>query len=591
MFDSTIGSGSILHPFGGKYRQTPVEAMAALIPLEQGFTTTGTLMSHGFNPNISSWSPFHGAVYAVLEAVARIIASGGETARIRLTLQEYFERLRGEPVRWGKPLAALLGALWAQEQLGIAAIGGKDSMSGSFNDLDVPPTLVAFAVAPVHARHVISPEFKNAGATVWHVPVPIGEDGLPDLKAILQIYEAVSDAIASGKVVAARSIRQGGIATALATMCFGNQLGFKFEQQVDPTDLFAPTYGSLILELSNEQETIDLPGHSLGFILEEPAIVCNGQVLQLADLHKSWQDPLTSVFPIRAAHAPQSQPVNVRFQPNRVAKPRLTVPKPLVVIPVFPGSNCEYDTARAFIKAGAEVQTLVFRNRSDLEVEESLLSLAKAINNAQILMLPGGFSAGDEPAGSGKFIAAVLRNPRVADATMELLRSRDGLILGICNGFQALIKVGLVPFGDIRPLDANSPTLTHNTIGRHISCYARTKVASKRTPWLSLCELGDEHWMPLSHGEGRFVASEEVVRQLVCRDQICTQYVDEHGLPSHAVDANPNGSAHAIEGICSPCGKVFGKMGHSERTGSFVGINIPGLEEQPLFRSGVSYFQ
>lgn len=591
MFDSTIGAGSILHPFGGKYRLTPSEAMAALIPMSQGFTTTGTLMSHGFNPYIASWSPFHGAVYAVVEAVARIVASGGKVDNVRLTLQEYFERLRGEPRRWGKPLAALLGALWAQEQLGIAAIGGKDSMSGSFNDLDVPPTLVAFAVAPVQARCVISPEFKQPGSTVWHVSVPRLENGLPDLKALLQIYEQVAMAVAEGTVVSARSIRTGGIAAAVATMCFGNKLGFKFDATQQVAELFAPDYGSLLLELAEDEEQPGLPGRSLGFILEEPAIVCNGTVLQLDDLLSAWQAPLQPVFPVHAAHTPSGQPLNVRFQPNRPVKPRLSVAKPRVVMPVFPGSNCEYDTARAFVKAGAEVQTLVFRNRSDPEVEASLRELADAIAQGQILMLPGGFSAGDEPAGSGKFIAAVLRNPRVADATLELLRHRDGLILGICNGFQALIKVGLVPFGDIRELDAACPTLTHNTVGRHISCYTRTKVVSKLTPWLQLSELGDEHWMPLSHGEGRFVASEAVIRHMMCADQICTQYVDENGLPSYAVDANPNGSAHAIEGICSPCGRVFGKMGHSERTGSFVGVNIPGLIEQPLFRSGVAYFQ
>jgi len=588
-FDSTIGAATINHPFGGIHRLTPVEAMSAKLPVLEGECDTATLMSFGFNPDIASWSPFHGAVYAVVESVARIVASGGRLEDIRLSFQEYFEKLRGEPERWGKPLAALLGAWTAQRGLGLAAIGGKDSMSGSFNDLDVPPTLVSFALAPVKARHVISPEFKETGSRVVKVSIPRDDHGLPDFEVLRARYAAITRLIEERKVLAAHSVRRGGLAEAVTRMAFGNGIGLRFEGEPDLAALFAMDYGAIVLELAPNTRLDDLPHERIGETIAEPVIECGSERLALDALRAAWESPLESVFPTRA-RPPEGRPIETLFEPRTPARAKLRVAKPRVFIPVFPGTNCEYDSARVFREAGALPREFVFLNRTDAQVDASLAAMAAAIDESQILFLPGGFSAGDEPAGSGKFIAAVFRNPAVRDATMRLLRERDGLILGICNGFQALVKIGLLPYGEIREMTADCPTLTYNTIGRHVSCYVRTKVVSKLSPWLSRCSLGEEYIVPVSHGEGRFFARESVARELFAKDQVATQYVGADGKPTYDILDNPNGSIHAIEGITSPCGRVFGKMAHSERVGTHVGRNIPGEKVQPIFDGGVAYF-
>ena len=588
-FDSTIGAGTVLHPFGGRERVTPIEAMAAKLPLLDGTTTTGTLMSFGFQPGLSKWSPFHGAVYAVVESVSRLIASGGRLEDTWLTLQEYFERLRDEPVRWGKPFAALLGAWLAQKELGVAAIGGKDSMSGSFKDMDVPPTLVSFAVCPVDVRTVISPEFKESGNPVVRVSIRKDASGMPDWADLKTKYRAIHEAITRGEIRSASVVRQGGVAAAISRMCFGNRIGFEFVGEVTSQALFRADHGDLILELEAGVDPASLDAEALGTTAGSASISVNGEVLDIDHLRQVWESPLEPVFPTRTRE-PDAQVLSQQFEPHEIRRSVNSTARPRVLIPVFPGTNCEYDTARAFAEAGAEPEILVIRNRSYSEVEASLRALENGLKNCQILMLAGGFSAGDEPGGSGKFIASIFRNERVAEATRILYRERDGLILGICNGFQALVKLGLLPFGKIQPMQPHHPSLTVNSIGRHVSCYVRTKVISRKSPWLSACELGEEYMIPVSHGEGRFVGPEDVLANLFQNDQVATQYVDAGGRPTLAIPGNPNGSMHAIEGVTSPCGRIFGKMGHSERAGPYVGINVPGNKIQPVFQSGVGYF-
>ncbi len=589
-FDSTIGAGSVLHPFGGVDRSTPTEAMAAKLPLLEGSTNTGTLMSYGFQPNVSKWSPFHGAVFAVVESVSRLIASGGSLDETWLTLQEYFERLRDEPARWGKPFSALLGAWLAQEELGIAAIGGKDSMSGSFKDMDVPPTLVSFAVCPVDIRDVISPEFKDAGNTVVRVAIPKDASGIPVWNTLKQTYTAITAAIGSGDVISASVVREGGVAAAISKMTFGNRIGFKFAENMVSADLFSRDFGDLILEVNAGVELDAIPGDTIGQTIQEAVIAVNGEELSIADMKAIWEAPLEDVFPTRA-EVSDSPILTQLFEPHEARKSVTRAAKPRVLIPVFPGTNCEYDTARAFAEAGAEPEVLVIRNRNHAEIEASLQALEQGLDKCQILMLAGGFSAGDEPGGSGKFIASIFRNERVGDATWRLYKERDGLILGICNGFQALVKLGLLPFGKIQPMQPHHPSLTVNSLGRHVSCYVRTKVISRKSPWMSQCELGAEYMIPVSHGEGRFVGPEEVLSGLFQNDQVATQYVDANGKPTLAIPENPNGSMHAIEGVTSPCGRILGKMGHSERVGDHVGVNISGTKIQPIFSSGVGYFK
>ncbi|MDR2982967.1 MAG: phosphoribosylformylglycinamidine synthase [Puniceicoccales bacterium] len=601
-FDASIGAATVLHPFGGKYQATPIEAMAAKLPVLNGNTDTCTIMAHGYNPDVAKWSPGHGAVIAVVESVTRIVASGGDPARIRLTFQEYFEKLGNDPSRWGKPLAALLGAFKAQMELGLPAIGGKDSMSGSFKNLDVPPTLVSFAIVPAKASQVISPEFKKVGSQVGLVEIPVDNTGLPDLATLKKQHEIVHKLIQDGVILSARSVRQGGICAAVSEMCFGNRLGIRLFQE--PTcEFFKPQYGSLIIEISATQESAILLGESginvvpFGKITETSSISWSGSDIPLADIQSAWETPLESTFPTQAVEPTASistpgQNDSCSFTSIHGSKNSPRIARPRVIIPVFPGNNCEYDSARAFREAGAEPQIFVIRNQTSRDVDESLRELAAAIRNSQILMIPGGFSAGDEPDGSGKFIAAAFRNPSVRDATMDLLKNRDGLALGICNGFQALIKLGLVPYGEIRDITPGCPTLFHNAIGRHISRYVHTRVEASpsRSPWLAKMNLGDIHTIPVSHGEGRFTASPEVLAELEKNGQIAFRYCDANGVPSNAIEYNPNGSLGAVESIISPCGRILGKMGHSERRGENVAKNIPGNKYQPLFDGGVAYF-
>ena len=590
-FDASIGAGTVLHPFGGKTQTTPTEAMAAKIPVLCGETDDCTLMSFGFDPALSTWSPGHGAAFAVVESVARIVAAGGNPVAARLTLQEYFERLGKDPKRWGKPLAALLGAFTAQLELGNAAIGGKDSMSGSFKDLDVPPTLVSFAIVPAHASKVISPEFKKTGTKIVRVPAKLTKELMPDWADLREKLAAVHKLISAGRVFAARTIRAGGIAVALSEMSLGNEIGVALAETPD-AKFFKPEYGAWVLEVSADDALDGLENVLVGTTVAEPEIRWDGGKISLDKVRDTWEYALENVFPTRTAPA-STEPAPQVFSCEKRTNPcnaKISVAKPRVIIPVFPGSNCEYDSARAFREAGAEPEIFVVRNLTATDVSESLSELAEKISRSQILMVPGGFSAGDEPDGSGKFIAAVFRNPAVRDATMNLIKNRDGLVLGICNGFQALIKLGLVPFGEIRDMDATCPTLFHNKIGRHISRYVHTRVASVNSPWLANVNVGDVFSVPASHGEGNFTADAETVARLAANGQIAFQYCDASGTPSYDITNNPNGSTQAIEGIISPDGRVLGKMGHSERRGENVGKNIPGNKFQPLFQAGVNYF-
>lgn len=592
-FDSTIGAGTILMPFGGKNQMTPAEVMAAKIPLLKGETTTGTLMSYGYNPTVAKWSPFHSAVYAVVESVAKIVAGGGDYDSVRLTFQEYFERLGEDSHRWGKPFSALLGAYLAQMELGTAAIGGKDSMSGTFKDLDVPPTLVSFAVDPVKMYNVISPEFKNAGNTIVKVNVSYDENDLPVFDELKKNFAKISELVKEGKIVSAATIGVGGIAAAVTKMAFGNDIGAVINEE----DLFNYNYGSFVLELACDKAEAEklFAGYNfavIGNTTSEKNIVANGVTIDLDEALNVWIKPLEKIFPTK--YLEDVKKADIEIKPFNVVEKKFSgkgIAAPRVLIPVFPGNNCEYDTKRAFEKAGAVADTLVVTNLKTQWLEESIDKMVDMIHNSQIIMIPGGFSAGDEPEGSGKFIAAVFRNPKVKEAVMDLLKNRDGLMLGICNGFQALIKLGLVPFGEIRDMEENSPTLTFNTIGRHISCLADTKIVSNKSPWLWNSNVGDIHKVAFSHGEGRFMADETVIKALTENNQIATQYVDPNGNPTFDIRYNPNGSLYAIEGITSPDGRVLGKMGHSERMGNGVFKNVPGEKDQKIFLSGVQYFK
>jgi phosphoribosylformylglycinamidine synthase len=596
-FDSTIGAGSVFLPFGGKYQTTPTEVMASKIPVIDGDTATCTIMSYGFNPEISLWSPYHGALFSVIEAVAKIVAAGGNYKSVRTSLQEYFEKPGQDPKRWGKPFAALLGAYQALIEFQIAAIGGKDSMSGSFKDLDVPPTLITFAVDTMEAEKAISPEFKKPGSTVILVKPDYSPDCLPDFSFFRKNYPLVTESIRQNKVLSAHTVTKGGIAAALSKMAFGNKIGFSFSQEEDVKSLFSPDYGSILLELSptedeSIQETIEqLEGRILGYTQKKPVIEVNNNFITIDEALNSWELALEDIFPTRTTNhdTPVTSVLYSKREPSgpgggNIAKPR-------VLIPAFPGTNCEYDTQKSFERAGAIVDTLVFRNLTASDINDSLEDLKKGINKSQIIVLPGGFTAGDEPDGSGKFIAAVFRNPHITEAVMNLLKNRDGLMLGICNGFQALIKLGLLPYGQIINIEEESPTLTFNQIGRHTSCMVRTKVVSVLSPWFNLSRPGDIHTIAVSHGEGRFIANDEVMSELLDKGQIATQYVDLEGFPTHKIPYNPNGSMNAVEGITSPDGKILGKMGHSERMGTNVAKNIPGEKNQKLFESGVGYFR
>jgi phosphoribosylformylglycinamidine synthase len=591
-FDASIGAATVMMPFGGKHQLTPQEAMAAKLPLEKGETDDATAMSYGYIPGVSRWSPFHGSAYAVVESTSKLLAIGANPLTARLTFQEYFERLKDVPSRWGKPAAALLGAMQAQLKLGLPSIGGKDSMSGSFEDIDVPPTLVSFAVAMTKASKTVSAEFKQAGSKVLYVPVPeVKATLMPDWDKLVAMYKAVYALMDAGKVRSASVVKEGGAAACVCKACFGNGFGFRFAKELTNEELFAPLSGSLVLELADGAALdASVLQYDLGTVTDDGAVTMGGKSVSVAALTEAWTAPLEKVFPTKAECPAVTVDVPL-YTARSTASPAIKTAKPKVFIPVFPGTNCEVDTARAFEKAGAEVDMLIVKNLTQQGIEETIERMVQIIRTSQMIMLPGGFSGGDEPDGSGKFIATTFRNPRVAEAVNELLKNRDGLMLGICNGFQALIKLGLVPYGEIRPLKPTDPTLTFNTVGRHISHMAYTRVTSVKSPWFAGVNAGDVFAIPVSHGEGRFMADEETVRALAANGQIATQYVDLSGKPSGDIAYNVNGSVCAIEGITSPDGRVLGKMGHSERKGDNLYQNVPFAKDQKIFESGVNYFK
>ena len=595
-FDATIGAASVLMPFGGKYQLTPAEAMVAKIPVRHGVTNTASAMAFGFDPDLSTWSPFHGAVYAVVEAVAKIVAAGGEASKVRLTLQEYFERLGTDPKKWGKPFAALLGALRAQHELGIPAIGGKDSMSGTFEHLNVPPTLVAFAVATVRANEVLSPEFKYPNNKVVMIPVARDAQDLPVFSRLNTNFAKIHQLITEQKVFSAQSVGRGGIAAAISKMCLGNNLGFKFTAFFPQDDLFKPLYGTMLLEVAPSLDiAASLAGTGaveIGTTRDVPSIITDLDTIVLSDVREAFTEPLEKIFPTSVAQSTRQidRPTYAPYTQGKLAGSAVKIAKPRVCIPVFPGTNCEYDSARAWERVGAVPEIVVVRNLTPRAVEETVAALAASIKQSQILMLPGGFSGGDEPDGTGKFIAAMFRAPALTEAVQRLLRDQDGLILGICNGFQALLKLGLLPYGKITELDENTPTLTYNNIGRHVSQTVRVRVASNLSPWLANVKVGDTHTLAVSHGEGRFYADARTVANLRIRGQIATQYVNEKGEPTLAQPYNPNGSVNAIEGITSPDGRIYGRMAHAERIGRNISMNVPGEMNQQIFESGVAYY-
>ena len=595
-FDSTIGAASVLMPFGGKNQLTPSEAMVAKLPVRHGETNTASAMAFGFDPDLSTWSPFHGALYAVVEAVTKIVAAGGEAAKVRLTLQEYFERLGTDPKKWGKPFAALLGALRAQHEMGIPAIGGKDSMSGTFENLNVPPTLVAFAVTTLRANEVLSPEFKYPNNKVIMVPVPHDAQDLPVFSRLNTNFAKIHQLVQDKKVFSAMSVGRGGIAAAISKMCLGNNLGFKFTSFIPQDDLFKPLYGTMLLEVASSFDAAaNLAGTGaveIGRTRDVPSIITDLDTIVLSDVREAFTEPLEKIFPTTVPQIMRQidRPTYAPYTQGKFVGSSVKIAKPRVCIPVFPGTNCEYDSARAWERAGAIPEIFVVRNLTPKAVEETVTALAAALRRSQILMLPGGFSGGDEPDGTGKFIAAMFRAPALAEAVQHLLRDQDGLILGICNGFQALLKLGLLPYGKITDLNESSPTLTYNNIGRHVSQTVRVRIASNLSPWLAGVSVGDTHTIAVSHGEGRFYADAKTVANLRIRGQIATQYVNEKGMPTLDQPYNPNGSVNAIEGITSPDGRIYGRMAHVERIGENISKNVPGEMNQMIFESGVSYF-
>ena len=587
-FDSSIGAATVNMPFAGKTQLTPEEAMTAKVPVPGGKTDAATAMSYGFIPALSRWSPFHASAYAVTESLAKLAATGADPFKARLTFQEYFERLNAVPERWGKPAAALLGALTAQLKYRTPSIGGKDSMSGSFNDLDVPPTLVSFAVSMTKASKVASAAFKSAGNKVYLAELPVDADTLlPDWDKAKALIADVYKAVSEGTILSASVVKEGGAAACVCKMAFGNMFGFDFADGITKREMYAPLVGSFVIECAGDAP---VAAKLLGTVTDSGEFALAGEKVATADLVSAWTAKLEGVFPTDAVSPTGGNKVALFTERNTKA-PAIKVAKPKVIIPVFPGTNCEFDTARAFENAGAEAEILVIKNLTASDIEQSMEAFVKAINASQIIMLPGGFSGGDEPDGSGKFIATALKNPRVKEAVTALLEQRDGLMLGICNGFQALIKTGLVPYGKIVDTAPDAPTLTFNNIGRHVSHMAYTRVTSVKSPWFSMCEAGDIHAVPISHGEGRFVADEAHLQQLIANGQIATQYVDLAGNVADAMPYNPNGSVLAIEGITSPDGRVLGKMAHSERKGDNLYKNVPYNKDQKIFESGVKYFK
>ena len=595
-FDSTIGAATVLMPLGGKYQLSPAAGMAAKLPVVNGETETATIMAYGFDPEFAVKSPFHSALYAVVDSAAKIAAMGGDYRKIRLTFQEYFEKLGTSAARWGKPMAALLGALRVQKELEIPAIGGKDSMSGTFMDIDVPPTLTSFAITDIDADDIVSTEFKQEGSRLVLLTSPVDEDGILDFEVFRKNLLKVRELAAAGKLLAADTIGRGGLYITLVKMAVGNGIGADVKWD---GDILAPLYGSLVIEVAADEDVDALmagAGYAvIGETTADGKLTVNGEAESVAEITAEWQEPVEGVFPVRTADFRNKKDTTAvsrsLYTDRNSAGPAIKIARPKVVIPAFPGTNCEVDSARAFRKAGADADIHIIRNLTTAQLEDSIRELEKKIRESQIIMIPGGFSGGDEPDGSAKFITAVFRNPAIKDAVTDLLENRDGLMLGICNGFQALIKLGLVPEGKIVDMTENSPTLTYNKIGRHASCLVRTGITSVKSPWLAGVEAGDVFTIPVSHGEGRFIADDETLARLAANGQIATQYVDFDGNPSMDIAFNPNGSVMAIEGITSPDGRVFGKMGHSERIGKNVYKNVTGEKDQKIFESGVKYFK
>ena len=585
-FDSTIGAGTVLMPFGGKYQRTPIQAMVQKISMEKKHTDNCSFMSWGYNPFITEKSPYHGAYLAVVESVSKLIATGAPFKDVYLTFQEYFPRPNKDAKRWGQPLSALLGAYKAQLELGIGSIGGKDSMSGSFEKIDVPPTLVSFAVTTDKTQNVISPEFKKAGSKVVLLTPDFDENGLPVTSSLIAIYNKVAELVRAKKVLAAYTPTLGGIAEAILKMCLGNKIGFAFADDISLNDVFKYNYGSFILEVTDDVND----GKVLGSTTEKYALALGDESVCVCELEKDYEDKLESVYSCNIAHE-EKDIKNFEYSVSEHKSAAIKVATPKVVIPVFPGTNCEFDSAKAVEDAGAKAEIIVINNLTADGISRSVEKFAKAVNDSQMIFVPGGFSGGDEPDGSGKFITAFFRNDAVKVAVTDLLDNRDGLMCGICNGFQALIKLGLVPYGKIIDTDENCPTLTYNTISRHQSKIVRTRIASNKSPWLSLMNVGDIVNVPISHGEGRFYASEDLIKQLAENGQIATQYVDLSGNATTDVQFNPNDSAFAIEGITSPDGRVFGKMGHSERIGAGLYKNVDGEYNIRMFESAVKYFK
>ena len=605
MFDSSIGAGSVLMPYGGKNQLTETQAMVAKVPVQHGTTNTVTMMSYGFDPYLSSWSPYHGAAYAVTESVARIVAAGGDYKKIRFTFQEYFRRMTEDPKRWSQPFAALLGAYAAQMGFGLPSIGGKDSMSGTFNDIDVPPTLVSFAVDVAKLQDVITPELKKAGNKLVWLRAPKDQYDLPDYTGIMEQYEKLHNDMQAGKVVSAYALDRHGIAAAVSKMAFGNAMGVKIEHNLDPRDFFAPGFGDLVLEVPAEKVgQLSITYTVIGEVTDNGKFSYGNAELTVDEAYKAWTGTLEKVFkttsgeendgPVAMAVKtadPEATYENGIYNTKNIYVCKHKVAKPRVFIPVFPGTNCEYDSTKAFERAGAEVDVKVFKNLSAEDIRDSVEIFEKSIDQAQMIMFPGGFSAGDEPDGSAKFFATAFQNAKIKEAVMKLLNERDGLALGICNGFQALIKLGLVPYGEICGQKEDSPTLTYNTIGRHISKMVYTKVVSNKSPWLQKATLGGVYCNPASHGEGRFVANDEWLAKLLANGQVATQYVNPNGELDQSEESNINGSTYNIEGITSPDGRVLGKMAHSERRDNGVAINIYGQQDIQIFESGVEYFK
>ena len=594
MFDSSIGASTVTMPYGGKYQLTPTQTMIAKLPVLDGKCDTVTMMSYGMDPYLTSWSPYHGAEYAVLTSVAKIVAAGGDYKKIRFTFQEYFKRMTEDSKRWGEPMAALLGAYDAQMKFGLPSIGGKDSMSGTFNDIDVPPTLCSFAVDVAKVSDVVTPELKKAGDVLVCLPIRKDAYDLPDYDYVLNMYETVTTQMRGGLVKAAYALEGKGIAQAAAKMAFGNKLGVAFEEKEAVSTYFEPAYGDLLLEVDaadvEKVAALGLDYKVVGTVTEKAEFTYGNESVSMEEAIASWTQTLEKVFPTRSGVEDKKITTGL-YDAKEIYVCKHKVAKPKVFIPVFPGTNCEYDTMKSFVAAGAETESIVFKNMTESDIKDSVDAFERAINESQILMFSGGFSAGDEPDGSAKFITSVFRNERIKEAVHRLLQERDGLALGICNGFQALVKLGLVPYGEIKTQKDDSPTLTTNSIGRHISKSVYTKVVTNKSPWLRKATLGGVYAVPASHGEGRFVASKEWIDKLFENGQVATQYVDVNGNPTMDEDFNPNGSYYAIEGITSPDGRVLGKMAHSERRGDGVALNICGDQNQLIFESGVQYFK